>query len=303
MAENTEPAFADDPRRRDLLSKKLGSLLTWKRPGLMQTIGPFDPTVFDAFEVSSTNLIGSCVAKLRSFSEDAISEILKAVETHSSDAQGWTKYLVDEISALRRSMPPWFAGGWGHPDHQADFDYWAKMPRFELGELTCLSVGIDANEYTWKKLYDLSCSEDRPKFWPALEFLVKRYELLHRTFGFHGRSDNVRPREFIDWANKVEFEVHPVFWKELTRFNKTNTSPSGVPTTKKPDRREIDSIAMLFTAMAIDQLGYEPKQPRSPIPKEIAELAAGLGMSISEDTILKYLRIGASFIPDDWKRD
>lgn len=52
--------------------------------------------------------------------------------------------------------------------------------------------------------------------------------------------------------------------------------------------------------MTIEYLGYRPGQARSPIPKEIAELAASMGLSLSTDTILKYLRIGAKFLPKDW---
>lgn len=69
----------------------------------------------------------------------------------------------------------------------------------------------------------------------------------------------------------------------------------------KPDRREIDSVAQLFTAMAIDYLGYRPSDARSSIPKEIAELAASMGMTISDDTVRKYLKLGAKFIDPAWE--
>jgi hypothetical protein len=53
--------------------------------------------------------------------------------------------------------------------------------------------------------------------------------------------------------------------------------------------------------MAIDQLGYNPRSARSTVPKEIAELASEMGMSVSDDTVRKFLKLGASFIPDDWE--
>ena len=60
-------------------------------------------------------------------------------------------------------------------------------------------------------------------------------------------------------------------------------------------------IAQLFTAMAIDQLGYNPRDSRGPIPKEIAEIIAEMGLAVSDDTVRKYLRIGSRQIPSEWK--
>ena len=75
------------------------------------------------------------------------------------------------------------------------------------------------------------------------------------------------------------------------------------PTAKRPDKREVDKIAQILTAIAISELGYRPGAKRSPIPKEIADSAANMGLEISDDTIRKYLKIGASFLPDDWETD
>ena len=176
------------------------------------------------------------------------------------------------------------------------------MPKFDLGELTCLSVGISPTEYSWEQLFKMTKSRERAQFWPAVEFLVKRFEQLQRKFGLHGPDSSVRPADFIEWATHFEFEVDPGFWEPLKRFHVPKKTPEvAAGRAVKPDKREVDSIAQLFTAMAIDQLGYVPGQARSPIPKEIGAIVAGLGMTISDETIRKYLRIGASFISPDWK--
>lgn len=301
MANGTLSASEDDPRHQRLLSEKLGALLTWKKPALERSVGPFEPQVFDDFDTSRLELVRACQEKLRTFTDDELSEILSTIERLPTDPHGWSKFLANEVNNHKRRVPPWYAGGWGHPDHSADFDYWTKMPKFDLGELTCLSVGISPAEYSWDRLFKMSTSKEREQFWPALEFLLKRYEQLYRKFGLHGRNGSVRPREFIDWAAQFEFEVHPGFWEPLKKFHHSKLTPGlAVGPTIKLDKREIDSIAQLFTAMAIEQFGYNPKQARSPITKEIAELAASMGMSISDDTVLKYLRIGARFISEDW---
>lgn len=109
------------------------------------------------------------------------------------------------------------------------------------------------------------------------------------------------PTDFLDWVDQFDFAVHEEFLDLLRRFHGERDEANASIKVLKTDRREIDSISMLFTAMAIDQLGYVPGQARSPIPKEIGQLAAELGMTITDETIRKYLRIGEQFISPDWK--
>ncbi|GAB1364724.1 hypothetical protein MASR1M32_39600 [Rhodobacter sp.] len=46
---------------------------------------------------------------------------------------------------------------------------------------------------------------------------------------------------------------------------------------------------------------YDPGSKRSPIPTELEDIAARLGLELSHDTILKYLRLGAQHLPKNWK--
>lgn len=50
MPKDDQLIFPADPQRQRLLEKKFGDLLTWKKPALVRTIGPFDPTAFDPFD-------------------------------------------------------------------------------------------------------------------------------------------------------------------------------------------------------------------------------------------------------------
>jgi hypothetical protein len=300
LAHDGQSFFEADPQRKRLLSLKLRELLTWEKPVLFPTLGPFDPAAFDLFDEHRMKLIVSCVDKLANYTSAEIENILESGGSPTANAHGWPRFLVDEISSLSRRVPPWHIGGFGHPDHVADFDHWTKMPRFRVSELCALSMGINPGHFSWVQLNDLSSSKNRPHFDKPLEWLLKRFEQLHRRFSHSGRDTEVMPLEFLQWAERFEFEVHPGFLVPLQKFHPAQPASSPAAKTKKPDKREVDSIAQLFTAMAIDYLGYNPKQARSPATKEIAEFAASLGMKISEDTALKYLRIGARFISEDW---
>lgn len=311
MDEVTGPAL--DARRQHLLEAKLGKLLRWQKPDVVDTVGPFDPSVFEHVESQRRDVIAQCRVKLAAYSEAQV-EALLAGESKQPDAvhADWRTFLENR---LRLPELPWFAGGFGHPDHVADFDYWAKMPRYTVDEITCLSVGVEPGAFPKSELSNLSRSEP-DKLWPAQTFLLRQRELLRRQFDPQGHGWHVGPADFLHWAEQKSLAAHPDFLRLLRLYHgpaqtvavpaakpvlepatETAAEPTGA---RPPDRREIDSIAQLFTAMAIDHLGYRPGQARSPIPKEIAELAASLGLSLSTDTILKYLRLGAKFLPKDW---
>jgi len=297
LADDDSDDFSLTGERQRLLQGKLGALLFWRVPQLIQTVGPFDPSAFDPYDKKRRKLIDACVERLGTHSDEQISEIVQNWEERAKDPHGWRKFLTDDIHTLKSKIPEWYIGGFGHPDHVADFDYWTKMLRFDVSELTCLTVGINPNEFSARPLMDLSSSIDRGKFCRPLEFLIQRYEQLQRAFGHH----NVYQKDFIQWATQFEFEVHPGFIGPMKRFHAAAKAAVETIPPQKPDQREIDKIAQLFTALAIDALGYVPSQHRSPVPKEICEIAASMGLSVSEDTVRKYLRSGASFIPADWK--
>jgi hypothetical protein len=57
---------------------------------------------------------------------------------------------------------------------------------------------------------------------------------------------------------------------------------------------EKKTVAKLIFTMAVDGYGYDPKQKKSPIPTEIMKAAAKADIPISEDTVRKWLKEGAS---------
>jgi hypothetical protein len=300
-----------DADRMGLLKEKLGKWLSWRQPLIVSTIGPFDPDVWNRFGEVHRSVVDTCVDWLRSSSDERIAIVLRnrsirppgigQTDQRDPEALEWFRLVEGMLADLNRNLPPWHGGGFGHPDHVADFEYWSRMPTFSVSELTCLSIGIRPADFSKKDLQDLCGSRDRPKFGQALEFLLLRYEQLRRKFDPHSHDRSTSPSAFLEWADRVEFPVHTEFLGLLRRFHgeREEAKPSSTPL--KEDRREVASIAKLFTAMAIEQFGYVPRQARSPTPKEICELAAGLGMSITEETIRKYLRIGEGFISEDWK--
>lgn len=295
------PLSTLDPDRVELLRRKLGALLKWSVPAVCRTIGPFDLTPFEGYATELGIIIQKCIDRTDAFTRTEIAALLgKSGMASASLAAGWHSYLLTEIEAMMGAEPIWLAGGFGHPDHVADFAHWAMMPRFSVAELTCLTIGINPCEFSKDQLDRMTKATNRSEFLPTVEFLLQRYELLQRTFDHVQQDCHVQPAKFIAWANMVELTVHSGFLEPLKRYHAVRPAPSGPVAPRKVDKREIDSIAQLFTALAIDAYGYRPRQTRSPIPTEIANVAAGMGMTITDDTIRKYLKLGTTFIPTGW---
>ena len=62
------------------------------------------------------------------------------------------------------------------------------------------------------------------------------------------------------------------------------------------DLREVQAVARILTAIAIEEYGYVPQAPRSPIPNEIRDITQRAGIPVSPDTIRKYLQIGSKHL-------
>lgn len=63
--------------------------------------------------------------------------------------------------------------------------------------------------------------------------------------------------------------------------------------------RERDTLLKLFIGMAVEQYAYDPKPSRSPVAAQIAGDVASTGLSVDEDTIRKYLKLGAELLPGE----
>lgn len=234
----------------------------------------------------------------------------KSISDPEEIRPGWNDFLRVEISKLQRQKPSWFWGGFGHPDYIADFEYWGQMEDYSLHEALLLSIGIEPKHFKEDWVWDAKKTMERERLIASVEFLVKRHEQFFRKYPrVSSGLAHARPDFLWHWFREVGMAIHEGFRAALQRrvvpreskvVQSTETS-SPVSRSDKPDPREIDKIAQLFAAMAIDQLGYQPDAARSPVPKEIADLAASMGLSISDDTVRKYLRRGAAFIPEDWK--
>ncbi len=289
--------------RNKLMKDKLGSHFQWTPPNIENRVGPYNPDVFKRYEEERQRVVAICEEKLAGWCDLDILTLGDAEFDAPDDISSeWHSFQRDEIDRLEKMQPPWFAGGFGHPEYIADFEYWARIPYFTNDEALLLSLGVEPLSFTQDQIIDMQVSlEKGTNLFEPLRYLLRRRDQIERQFPTFVHPNHVDPKPLFDWFRLVDLEIHPDFTSRYLENTKDVAPNAETNATSKPDKREIDSVCQLFAAVAIDCYGYDPGAKRSPIPKEIAELAANLGLELSEDTIRKYLRRGASFISNGWK--
>lgn len=96
----------------------------------------------------------------------------------------------------------------------------------------------------------------------------------------------------LEWPRLTEL----VFTKEeLERFELSFFS---APKTELGNR-ERQTLLKIIIGMATDGYGYDPNALRSPFPKELEGILDGVGISVSDDTIRKWLKEAAQHLPQN----
>ena len=117
-------------------------------------------------------------------------------------------------------------------------------------------------------------------------------------FRLYKQTENIRSYA-VGHISKIEEFLADRFGEGVEETLDAPTEMAA-PTDMKSDvlaTRERDSMRRIIIGMAIKGYSYDPGAARSPIAREISEDLATLGISISDETVLKYLKDAASVLP------
>jgi molybdopterin converting factor small subunit len=214
------------------------------------------------------------------------------------------------------------------PHAAADFDHWSKAEHWSLEEAVALAMGkapeivswpkIDSyvqvspfvqryrrlrdlahRAVPWKTLFDpvpptifLKWAEDN-----EIEFPAELREKVHRIKG-----------KATDWRKNYDelramYDQHIADWKKLTerqtisikslqeRISELDTELSELKATPAASQSPIERQNMLkvIYAMAVSGYNYKPTEKRSAVVAEIVGDLNLQGISISDDTVRRYL--------------
>ena len=211
------------------------------------------------------------------------------------------------------------------PSADADFDYWSKMAHWTLDEAVALSFGKSPKVVNKKSLSSVGSWQS-----PFVEEYNQTFELAQRAIPWKKLFDPVLPSLFVRWAQETEISVPDELvemvesrsgklldWRQMyEEFQEKNAEYvraskeiiaakdreiadllSQVPVSKTLGTKERESILKLVIAMSIGGYGYDPNAKRSPIPQQIADDLVGQGISMDVDTVRKWLKEAAEFLP------
>lgn len=203
--------------------------------------------------------------------------------------------------ASLRDLNPIFHAGLGDPHYAADYIYWSRMEQLQIEEILWLCVGLDPRA-DWERALRLDHTVPPREHRERTHMLAIREQLTRAARSITGSRTDFSAPELLGWMRATKFPAHPGFLDCLEKIARRRSGappPTQLEDTGGTDPREIASMAKILTAIAIREYGYQPGSKKSPIPKEIEAICDEEGLSVSRETILKYLRLGARQRPED----
>ena len=227
----------------------------------------------------------------------------------SEEAKAWASARRHQINQAFDRLSPWYLAPLFRTKDLADFDHWSRSAFLTLDEAVWLSVGLEPTKHFTGAIERFTTLGNTKEPDGVSRYMGRHKEQLRRQFDPFNYEKSLQAAPLLEWTERVNFPVHTKFVEAL-RIMELGSQGATTPKTTldentpaKMDHRERVSLAKMITAMAIDGYGYEPTSTRSPIPNEIVALTDRLGLSVSKDTVRKYLKLGAEHLPRGWNDD
>ena len=281
------------------LSRKYSNIWTWHPTEILMPHGPDDMPRVLKFNEDLQRAKSLCIEALLALDEPDFRRIAAfAAGSDIASDLNWHALLPVDLNVLKRRLPPRIAYGFGHPAFAPDYQYWSSMPKLSLHEATLLSVGAKPDFITRQELNQIAAGQ-MPIRWAALAYLAQRYRELFRIFP--SGETTKRPmatHAFYDKATAADIQIHPLFEEALAR--PTPDAKSKKRPTSEIKTIEMDSLLKLIAGMAVEQYGFDPTASRSPAIQNISSDLDGLGISLDQKTIRKWVKKSCELIDQSY---
>lgn len=307
-----------DGEEASVRRKYFGGVLNAIGGRLFFTLPPAEPPMLgDEFEIRSGQMFASIEKRrqrvlkhLNALPLDVLrTQFTEEGEPTTTEQRLWLDQERIELRDYVLRFNVWDSALFAQNGGLADFDHWAKSAYYTVDEAVLLSAGLEPAAHFIREI-DGGAPGDRVD--PPTRHLRAQRLLFRRALdpGMNGWKPT--PEKILRWINMVDVKVHPGFRRMLEAATRTTEAKkqaavaiedTKVQTSARLDPRERTSMAKLLVLMAIDMYGYDPRAQRSPIPKEIEDIAHRNGIDLTAQTIRSYLRLGAAQLPKDWSKD
>lgn len=195
------------------------------------------------------------------------------------------------------------------PTGAALVDRWAVAPFWRLEEGAALWAGKEPTEVIRKSVTGYALS--------SLDVSVDAlhvFDLSLRAAETDMLPEKPSPREFLDWSASIghpfsdEWEAAVAEAEQRRSASAEGDNERSLPVScdaegdfssigQELGTRERDNVSKLVIGLAIKGYGYDPKRGRSEVTKDICGDLEKLGLKLSRDTIMKWLKAGAELLP------
>ncbi|MGJ0427221.1 hypothetical protein [Methylocystis sp.] len=207
---------------------------------------------------------------------------------------------------------------------EASFVYWAKMPSWSEEEAAALLLGFNP---------DFISREASRTYGRAPRHITEYFslcELTRRASGHRQIPYPQTPARWLAWAKKRDLVLLPKLEAEIVKWDGANGATveadgkrvaeleariaeltargearSSASTDNVPPvgARERETMLKIIIVMAVKGYAFDPKAKRGDSVKDIVADIEKCGLSLSDDTVRRYLREAADLLPPQEVRE
>jgi hypothetical protein len=190
-------------------------------------------------------------------------------------------------------------------DNRPNWPKWRHVPQVRLWEGVALSLDVEPKQFEAKayaliqgQLYAGEWEEFRSRLFVATRNLHGALKAKSPIAGYPEEC-MVSLSELAAWAISVGWKI-PGEFAILAESQRTPTQRDDKREVPELTTRERQTAHKLILGMAIGGYGYDPKAERSTIVTEIVGDLARCDISVTDDTVRKWLKEAAEEV--EWQR-
>jgi len=160
----------------------------------------------------------------------------------------------------------------------------------------------------WARRYDLDFPQELEAMVKARGRQIGDWKTLYDDeVAAHAKTRDafkVETEKLFEWFKEQQLQLSAQYRQKIEAQERQISDLAAQLAARPPVQpekplptRERESLLKIIIGLAMEELGYDPAQARSPIPGEISGILQRRGMNLSDDTVRKYLQEARELLP------